>query len=137
MTDEEREQHDQAWGLNFPSPGTVLTPERNQKFEDVIATLLSEQIAKDPATVEAISTMAGRFFTWKRSMVGHRQSACFWIMGQALQLVVIAVGRHSTTLDRCSGPMWLHCLKTNKRLHRIAQRPPATHAAARIRPRDP
>ena len=53
MADEERTQHDQAWGLNFPSPSTVLTPEHNQKFEDVIATLLSEQIVKDPVTVEA------------------------------------------------------------------------------------
>ena len=49
MNSLERTEYDQAWGLDFPSPDTVLIPERNQKFEDVIANLIVEQIAEEPA----------------------------------------------------------------------------------------
>ncbi len=49
----ERQDYDQAWGLDFPPPDTVLIPERNGEFEDKIANLLAEQIAKNPKIVTA------------------------------------------------------------------------------------
>ena len=43
----ERANHDKAWGLAFPTPDTVLLPEKNAKFEGIIANLLKEQLEKD------------------------------------------------------------------------------------------
>ncbi len=51
MSDDERNNHDEAWGLRFPPPDTVRVPEHNDKFEAVIASMLTEQIAKDASTV--------------------------------------------------------------------------------------
>lgn len=50
----ERAQHDEAWGLPFAPPETVLVPPRNYQFEGVIAQLIAEQIAKDPAVVNTV-----------------------------------------------------------------------------------
>lgn len=49
----QRQNYDRAWGLDFPPPNTVQLPERNGKFEDAIANLLAEQIAKNPDIVMA------------------------------------------------------------------------------------
>ncbi|MBX2865456.1 MAG: DUF2314 domain-containing protein [Leptolyngbyaceae cyanobacterium MAG.088] len=49
----ELQDYDQAWGQDFPPPDTVLIPEHNGEFEDKIANLLSEQIAKNPAILTA------------------------------------------------------------------------------------
>jgi uncharacterized protein len=53
MDKEERRNHDEAWGLDFPEPDTILLPERNEKFEDVIANLIKEQIEEDPSTLSS------------------------------------------------------------------------------------
>lgn len=53
MNEKERSRHDNAWGLRFPTPNTVLVPERNAKFEDVIASLIQEQIEKDSSIISS------------------------------------------------------------------------------------
>ena len=50
----ERQDYDQAWGLDFPKPDTVLIPGRNDEFEGAIANLIAEEIAKNPDVVRAI-----------------------------------------------------------------------------------
>ena len=53
MEEAERQKYDQAWGLDFSPPDTVLIPERNGEFEDAIANLLAEQVAKNPDILAA------------------------------------------------------------------------------------
>ena len=52
MNDDERTQHDLAWGLSFPSPSKVLVPDRNLEVEKAIADLMIGEIEKDPEIVE-------------------------------------------------------------------------------------
>ncbi len=52
MNERERRQHDNAWRLSFPALGTTILPDLNEKFEEVIANLTTDEIAKNPAIVE-------------------------------------------------------------------------------------
>ena len=50
----EREQHDAAWGLDFPPPDKVLIPQISEEFENNLAKTLAEQFAKEPAAANAV-----------------------------------------------------------------------------------
>jgi len=52
MDDEERKQHDLAWGLSFPPPDRVLIPERDEEVEKAIANLMMGEIDKDPEIIK-------------------------------------------------------------------------------------
>ncbi|MEZ6108539.1 MAG: DUF2314 domain-containing protein [Pirellulaceae bacterium] len=54
MGETELEAHDEAWGLAFEPPDTVLLPERNEDFEGVIASLIIDQIEKEPMAVHEV-----------------------------------------------------------------------------------
>ncbi|MEZ5944048.1 MAG: DUF2314 domain-containing protein [Planctomycetaceae bacterium] len=74
MSPDERAGHDEAWGLNFPDPETVLVPERNAEFEQVIADLMSEQLDKDPMLVHTTYDH-GRTLLHLESLYGRPLSA--------------------------------------------------------------
>ena len=73
MSDDERSSHDEAWGLSFPAPDTVQVPGRNEKFEGVIASLLTQQIEEDPSTVNATSD-EGRTLLHLEALYGRAPS---------------------------------------------------------------
>ena len=47
MSPDEREAHDEAWGLNFPEPDSVSLPESSEEFEENVLIQLKEQIEFD------------------------------------------------------------------------------------------
>jgi uncharacterized protein YegJ (DUF2314 family) len=49
MSPEDRSNHDQAWGFNFPPPETVLIPDRNLQVETILASKLEEQLEAEPS----------------------------------------------------------------------------------------
>jgi uncharacterized protein len=73
MDEEERASHDAAWGLEFPAPSNVLIPERNMKFENVIASLLEKQIEEDSSIVSAAFD-EGRTVLHLESLYGRDRS---------------------------------------------------------------
>ena len=48
MTEDEREKHDEAWGLDFPPPSEVKLPPDPSPFQAVLAEMLKEGIEEDP-----------------------------------------------------------------------------------------
>lgn len=54
MTEQERKEHDEAWGLEFPPPGQVLVPTPHEEFEKNIADNLLEHIQKEPDAVNTV-----------------------------------------------------------------------------------
>jgi uncharacterized protein len=54
MNTKERVIHDRAWGLEFPSPDTVLIPDRNNEFDETIANIMKKQIEANPSLVNSI-----------------------------------------------------------------------------------
>ncbi len=73
MLEAERAAHDEAWGLDFSFPDTVQVPEHDDKFEEVLASLLAEQIAKDPSTV-ATTFEQGRTILHLEALYGRAPS---------------------------------------------------------------
>ena len=51
MNDDERDAHDEAWGLIFPAPDTVLLPDRSAEFEENMLAQLKEQIESEPGCI--------------------------------------------------------------------------------------
>ena len=88
MDEAEREEYDQAWGLDFPPPDTVLVPQRNQQFEDVIAKLIADQVDKDPPTVTQ-TFGEGRTLLHLESLYGRAPS------------VRVLLERGASTTTRC------------------------------------
>lgn len=73
MDEEERANHDSAWGLEFPTPDTVVIPERNTEFEDIIASSLKKQIEEDSSIVSRVFD-EGRTILHLESLSGRERS---------------------------------------------------------------
>ena len=73
MSGSERKEHDEAWGLPFPSPDTVLVPERNQKFAKAIADMMAEQVKKQPEVI-GMTYDEGRTLLHLESLYGKADS---------------------------------------------------------------
>ena len=54
MSESERAEHDEAWGLDFPPPDQVLVPPETSEFEQVIASLLKEQLENETDTINTL-----------------------------------------------------------------------------------
>lgn len=54
MDDDERQSHDDAWGLDFPPPEMTMVPDRNDEFEQVIAQLILDQLEKEPTAANEV-----------------------------------------------------------------------------------
>ena len=73
MDDEERTQHDLAWGLSFPEPDLVLIPDREEEVEKAIADLMTEEIDKDPEIIE-VAFDGGRTLLHLEALYGKPHS---------------------------------------------------------------
>ena len=70
MNDEEIQEHDAAWRLNFPTPDIVQIPERDPEFDITIAEMMAEQIKKQPELVNQIYDDEGRTLLHLESLYG-------------------------------------------------------------------
>jgi uncharacterized protein len=73
MNPENRSNHDQAWGLNFPSPETVLIPDQNVQVETLLASKLEQQVQADSSILNQTFDQ-GRTILHLESLYGRTAS---------------------------------------------------------------
>lgn len=73
MSSDEREAHDEAWGLNFPDPNSVSLPERSEEFEENVLIQIKEQIESDSSCLYE-DYGAGRTILHLMCLYGRRSS---------------------------------------------------------------
>jgi len=73
MNDDERTQHDEAWGLSFPSSDKVLIPDRDLEVEKAIADLMIGEIEQDPE-IAKLKFDGGRTLLHLESLYGKPHS---------------------------------------------------------------
>lgn len=74
MSASEREEYDEAWGLEFPPPNEALVPPATSKFEPVIASLLKKQLKQEVDTVKSTDD-AGRTPLHLEALFGRTHTA--------------------------------------------------------------
>ncbi len=103
MNERDRANHDQAWGLNFPSPETVLVPGEETYADDMLASVIAEQIDKDPSKLKQ-SFEGGRTILHQEALYGR--AACVKVLLDRGASKEAKCDRGWTALDYAKSLQW-------------------------------